>query len=110
MRHLGSGAAPTLDAAGQTPGHAIAAVRASSRSPMLEAAKAPEMRPKRFPQNCGNFMSGIMSPNASENWASTWNAVYVPYCDGTSFSSELAEPLVSTRILGKTMRDAVGNK
>ena len=43
--------------------------------------------------SCGNFMSGIMSPNASTNWASTWNAVYVPYCDGTSFSSDLAQPL-----------------
>ena len=45
--------------------------------------------------SCGNFMSGIMSPNASVNWASTWNAVYVPYCDGTSFSSDLAEPLAT---------------
>jgi hypothetical protein len=45
--------------------------------------------------SCGNFMSGIMSPNASTNWASTWNAVYVPYCDGTSFSSDLAEPLAT---------------
>ncbi len=43
----------------------------------------------------GNFMGGILSPNASVNWASTWNAVYVGYCDGTSFSSNLAEPLVA---------------
>jgi hypothetical protein len=43
-----------------------------------------------------NYMGGILSPNASVNWASTWNAVYVPYCDGTSFSSDLAKPLTGT--------------
>lgn len=43
-----------------------------------------------------NYMGGILSPNASVNWAATWNAVYVPYCDGTSFSSDLSAPLTGT--------------
>jgi hypothetical protein len=40
------------------------------------------------------YMSnGVLSPNSSENWASSWNHVFVPYCDGTSWSGNLDEPL-----------------
>lgn len=40
------------------------------------------------------WLSGILSGNKTENIFYDWNAVYLKYCDGSSFSSYRAEPVL----------------
>ena len=66
---------------------------------------------KAYPPTMGDGGGGLISPNPATNYFSTYNLVYMKYCDGNSFSGDLAAPvLVNGTLLyfrGKAIREAV---